>query len=149
MRTASKLAGYTKRLFDLKGYVRFLELGFFVKADLHLTPRFSGLRGIVRRGLRPCVGRTEKLEVLDDHAHFAALPAAVLVIPRVVFQPAFNEQRLALFAILLNDLGLFAERGAVDERDLVTIFARLRAIPPIHCQSKLTDSRVARQRFRL
>ena len=62
------------------------------------------------------VGGAEKLEIFDDDTQLAALPAAVLVVPGVVLQPALNEQLLALVAILLNDLGLLSEGGALDKR---------------------------------
>ena len=62
------------------------------------------------------VAAAEELEVLDDDRELAALAAALLVFPGVVLQPAFDEDRLALLAVLVDDLGLLAEGGAVDEQ---------------------------------
>src|SRR6478672_6320207 len=42
------------------------------------------------------VATADELEVLDDDRQLRALPAAVLVFPLVVLEPAFDEDRLAL-----------------------------------------------------
>src|SRR5689334_658355 len=61
------------------------------------------------------VAAAEELEAIDDDFVLAALAAAFLVVPGFVFEPAFDEDRLAFLAIFVDRLGHFAERGAIDE----------------------------------
>src|SRR5271170_8087642 len=57
----------------------------------------------------------DELEILYHDAHLAALAAALLVFPLVVFESAFDEDRLALLEVLVDDFAGSAEGGTVDE----------------------------------
>ena len=50
-------------------------------------------------------GGADELEVVDDNGQLGALPAAVLVFPLVVLEPALDEDGLALAHVLVEHLG--------------------------------------------
>ena len=68
---------------------------------------------------------------------FAALSAALLIFPGVVFETAFDEQRSSLLAILVNDFRLFSERGNINEQYLFAIFAILRAVLVVYREAEI------------
>ena len=77
------------------------------------------------------VAAADELEVLDDDGDLAALAAALLVFPLVVLQAALDEDGLALGEVLVDDLGLLPEGGAVDKRHLLLVLAALGLKPPV------------------
>ena len=63
------------------------------------------------------------MEVFQHDAEFAFLLAALLVLPGIVAQPAFDQNRAALFQILADGFGGFAESIHVHKGHLFLHFA--------------------------
>src|SRR5687767_12121724 len=95
------------------------------------------------------VAAADELEVLDHDGQLAALPAALLVLPGVELEPAFDEDRLALLEVLVDDLGLLPERGHVDKRDFFLVLAVGGSKLTVAGDAELDDGRLARQVFQL
>src|SRR5205823_6600169 len=99
-------------------------------------PLGFGRSALERSGAVLCA---EELELLDDHRELAALRAGLGVFPSVVLQPAFDEEGLALMAILVDNLGLLAEGGAVDEASLLLVLAGGGAVLAIRREAEIGD----------
>jgi catechol 2,3-dioxygenase-like lactoylglutathione lyase family enzyme len=80
----------------------------------------------------------EELEVLDDDAHLGAF-AAVLGLPLVEFQAAFDEEGVAFFLVLGEDFGSFAVAGAIDESGFFFFDAVLPSPSAVDGQAELAD----------
>src|SRR5437773_640416 len=64
----------------------------------------------------------DELEVLHDDVKLAALSATLLVFPLIELEPPFDEDRLALVHVLVDDLGLLSEGVDLDEGDFLAVF---------------------------
>src|SRR5262245_11535386 len=67
------------------------------------------------------VAPADELEIIHVHAQLAALAASLFVFPLIVLEPAFDEDRLALGEVLVDDLGGATESRAIDEGDFLAL----------------------------
>ena len=58
---------------------------------------------------RRITSSAHQLEIIDDDDVLGTLAAALLVFPGIVFEPAFDQELLALLAILIDHLGAATE----------------------------------------
>ena len=93
------------------------------------------------------VAPTDKLKVINVHAQLAAFSAALLVFPGVVLQPTFDEDRLALGHVLVNDLGLPTKSADIDEGHFLAVLAVGGFEFPVTRQPELDNRRLRRQVF--
>ena len=136
----SRVAHYLKRNIILPHQHR-LPLFPVLHIDLIHLRRRSRIRSST-------IAPADELEVLNHHAQLISLRAR-LVLPRVIFQPPLDKQRLALGAILRNHLGLFSKRRAIYKTSLFPILPLRRAILSIHRQPKFNHFIPRRHRPKL
>ena len=84
------------------------------------------------------IAGAEELEVFDDDGDLAALGAG-LVFPGVVLEAAFDEERFAFRAVLVNHFGLLAEDGAAYETGFFLIFAGGTAVFAVGGEAEIDD----------
>ena len=70
----------------------------------------SGTPGGLAAGLAE-IAAAEELKAFEDDAELAAFLAGLFVIPLIEPEPAFHEERAALFHVLRQRLGLAAKRA--------------------------------------
>ena len=91
-------------------------------------------------GPPPPPGRLpSNLHRLADDAELAPLLAALLVVPGVELQPAFDENRAALFQIFAGDFREARPEDDVDEGDFFALFAVFEGVLPIDRKAEIAD----------
>jgi len=116
-----------------------LRLGRGRSTVCGLRGNFCGFVGIA------LFASADELEVLDNHAQFAAELAGRLVFPLVEAQTPLDQDALALHHPLGDGLGLFAEGVAIDEGDLLLLRAVLSGERAVHGKADLADRRARRR----